>query len=109
MYILADEQATGGSAVIAIGTGVIADIAMPQERGKYLGVFNLQSTAGPASKSHWSQMDHADGVVGPLLGGIFAATLGWRSIFWFLTIACGVVLVPMILYAQLAGRMDLDC
>ncbi|ORY29520.1 major facilitator superfamily domain-containing protein [Naematelia encephala] len=77
-------QATGGSSVIAIGTGVIADISIPQERGKYIGIFNLQATLGPA--------------LGPLLGGIFAFTLGWRSIFWFLAIACGVVLVPMICF-----------
>lgn len=34
---------------------------------------------------------------GPLLGGIFAQTLGWRAIFWFLVIATAVVLVPLIL------------
>ncbi|OCF32300.1 hypothetical protein I316_05968 [Kwoniella heveanensis BCC8398] len=76
-------QATGGSALIAVGTGVVADIATPQERGRYLGLFNLGTTVGPA--------------LGPLLGGIFAFTLGWRSIFWFLVIFCACVLVPMIL------------
>ncbi|WWC87778.1 uncharacterized protein L201_002670 [Kwoniella dendrophila CBS 6074] len=77
-------QASGGSALIAIGTGVVADIAMPHERGRYLGLFNLGTTAGPA--------------LGPLLGGIFAFTLGWRSIFWFLCIFCACVLVPMICF-----------
>ena len=43
-------QSTGGSAMIAIGAGVIGDIAMPQERGKYFGVFNLGTLFGPASK-----------------------------------------------------------
>lgn len=43
-------QASGGSALIAIGTGVVADIAMPHERGRYLGLFNLGTTAGPARK-----------------------------------------------------------
>lgn len=33
---------------------------------------------------------------GPLLGGIFAETLGWRSIFWFLTIATCCVMVPFV-------------
>jgi len=31
-------------------------------------------------------------------GGVFAYTLGWKSIFWFLVILCAVALVPMILY-----------
>jgi MFS family permease len=34
---------------------------------------------------------------GPLLGGVLAQTLGWRSIFWFLAIATGVVLVTLML------------
>lgn len=34
--------------MIAIGNGVIADIALPAERGKYLGVFQLGPTIGPA-------------------------------------------------------------
>ncbi|KAK4687614.1 hypothetical protein P7C73_g2490, partial [Tremellales sp. Uapishka_1] len=42
-------QATGGSALIAVGTGVVSDVAMPSERGKYLGLFNATSTFGPAS------------------------------------------------------------
>lgn len=37
--------------MIAIGAGVVADVALPQERGKYLGLFNMTSTFGPASES----------------------------------------------------------
>jgi hypothetical protein len=36
--------------MIAIGAGVVADVALPQERGKYLGLFNMTSTFGPASE-----------------------------------------------------------
>lgn len=57
-------QSSGGSATIAIGAGVVSDVARPQERGKYLGLFNLTSTFGPS--------------IGPLLGGVLAGTLGWR-------------------------------
>ena len=36
-------------------------------------------------------------LVGPVLGGIFTGTLGWRSIFWFLVIACFVALVAIMM------------
>ncbi|WRT65600.1 uncharacterized protein IL334_002545 [Kwoniella shivajii] len=84
LMVMRALQATGGSALIAVGVGVVSDIAMPQERGVYIGVFNLGTTVGPA--------------LGPLLGGIFAYTLGWRSIFWFLCIFCGCVVIPMIFF-----------
>jgi hypothetical protein len=81
-------QATGGSAVISIGSGCVADIAEPRERGKYTAFFQVGAMMGPA--------------LGPLIGGVLAQTLGWRSIFWFLVIATGVVLVPLILSVPLA-------
>lgn len=83
LIVMRIVQASGVSATIAVGAGVIADVAMPQERGKYLGLFNTTSTFGPS--------------MGPLLGGVFAGTLGWRSIFWFLTVFGGVIVVLMIL------------
>lgn len=76
-------QASGVSATIAVGAGVIADVARPQERGKYLGLFNVTATLAPC--------------MGPLLGGVFAGTLGWRSIFWFLTVLGGAILALMAL------------
>lgn len=69
--------------MIAIGSGCVADIAEPRERGKYNSFFLIGTMAGPA--------------LGPLIGGVLADTLGWRSIFWFLTILTGVVLVALIL------------
>lgn len=58
-------QSTGGSGVIAIGAGAIADIAEPKERGKFMAIFQGGAMVGPA--------------IGPFLGGLFAETLGgWR-------------------------------
>lgn len=34
--------------------------------------------------------------IGPLLGGVLAARLGWASIFWFLTTASGICLLLVI-------------
>ncbi|KAG8990670.1 hypothetical protein FRB94_013187 [Tulasnella sp. JGI-2019a] len=84
LLVLRGLQATGGSAVISIGAGAVADIAEPRERGKFTSIFQCGAMIGPA--------------FGPLLGGVFASTLGWRAIFWFLTISTGVVLVPLILF-----------
>jgi len=55
LLVLRAVQATGGSAVISIGSGTISDIAEPRERGKYMALFQGSSIVGPA--------------FGPLLGG----------------------------------------
>jgi MFS family permease len=83
LLVLRALQATGGSAVISIGAGAVSDVAEPRERGRYMSVFQVGAMVGPA--------------FGPLLGGVLTATLGWRAIFWFLTIATAVALVPLIL------------
>ncbi|WWC87498.1 uncharacterized protein L201_002388 [Kwoniella dendrophila CBS 6074] len=84
LLVLRALQATGGSAVIAIGFGCVTDVAEPRERGKYSAFFQFGAMSGPA--------------FGPLLGAILTQTLGWRSIFWFLAIFTGVVLIPLILF-----------
>ena len=35
--------------------------------------------------------------LGPVLGGVLSAFLGWRSIFWFLTIFAAVFLIPYVI------------
>jgi MFS family permease len=61
----------------------VIDITEPYEKGKFMALFQASAMLGPT--------------LGPLLGGVFAQTLGWRAIFWFLAIATGVVLVPLVL------------
>ena len=57
----------------------MADIATTAERGRYIGYATAGVLLGPA--------------FGPLIGGLLTQFLGWRSIFWFLTIVAAVVLV----------------
>lgn len=76
---------TNSSAVLSIGAGAVSDVAAPNERGKYMAVFQCEL---PMLR----KLTYIVGVmlgpaVGPFLGGLFAQTLGWRSIFWFLVIA----------------------
>ncbi|WVW79929.1 hypothetical protein I302_101900 [Kwoniella bestiolae CBS 10118] len=84
LLILRCLQSTGSASTIAIGSGVIGDITTREERGGYMGVFQTGLLAPLA--------------IGPVLGGIFADTLGWRSIFWFLTIYSGVYLIILVLF-----------
>ncbi len=81
LVILRCIQSTGSASMISIGAGFVGDITAWAERGGYMGIFQAGLLA-PLS-------------VGPILGGIFSQTLGWRAIFRFLTIYAGIVLVPL--------------
>ncbi|KAJ9669199.1 hypothetical protein H2201_000550 [Coniosporium apollinis] len=65
-----------GSIGIANGGGTISDMFVPEERASVFGWYLLGPLLGPT--------------LGPLFGGIIVQRLGWRWIFWVLTIICGV-------------------
>ncbi|EDU50639.1 conserved hypothetical protein [Pyrenophora tritici-repentis Pt-1C-BFP] len=79
LLILRMLQAVGGTAAIALTMAVVADISTSAERGTYMGYAQAGILMGPA--------------FGPAIGGLLAQYLGWRSIFWFLAIFSGVLLV----------------
>ena len=83
LVILRCLQSAGSASTIAIGAGVLGDITTREERGGYMGFFQTGLLVPLAA--------------GPVLGGVFSATLGWRAIFWFLTIYGGAFLVLLIL------------
>lgn len=76
---------SGGAAasVQAVGAGTIADIWEVKERGKAMGIFYLGPLMGP--------------LFAPILGGVLAQKLGWRSTQWALAIYGGLVLMILIL------------
>jgi multidrug resistance protein len=82
LLVLRMVQAAGCSAAIALTFAVVADIATSAERGKYMGYAGAGILMGPA--------------FGPTIGGVLAQYLGWRSIFWFLAIFSGVLLLLFI-------------
>lgn len=81
LVILRCLQSTGSASTIAIGAGVVGDITTREDRGGYLGIYQAGLLCPVA--------------IGPILGGIFSQTLGWRAIFWFLTIYSGVFLLAL--------------
>ncbi|CAE6487842.1 unnamed protein product [Rhizoctonia solani] len=81
LMVLRCFQAAGAASMIALGAGVISDIATPAERGGFMGLFSLGPMIGPC--------------IGPIIGGLLSGGLGWRSMFWFQAIATGLMLVFM--------------
>jgi multidrug resistance protein len=63
-----------GSIGIANGGGTIGDMFIPSERAAIFGWYLLGPLMGPA--------------LGPLFGGLIVENLGWRWVFWALTIVC---------------------
>lgn len=83
LIVLRCLQSTGSASTVAIGSGVIGDITTRENRGGFMGVFQAGLLVPVA--------------VGPVIGGAIAASLGWRAIFWFLTIYSAIFLAVLIL------------
>nr|POE72911.1 itaconate transport protein [Quercus suber] len=77
-------QAAGISGTQTLCQAVVADTITSAERGQYIGFVTLSAILGPS--------------LGPLIGGALASNLGWRSIFWFLAICAGVLLLLVTLF-----------
>ncbi|KAK8127363.1 Major facilitator superfamily transporter [Apiospora sp. TS-2023a] len=77
-------QSAGSASTVSIGNGVIQDIAHPSEKGAYISFYQAIRNFSIA--------------VGPVLGGIFAEKLGFRSIFVFLVILSGTVFVMILIF-----------
>ncbi|KAI5458807.1 major facilitator superfamily domain-containing protein [Mariannaea sp. PMI_226] len=84
LLVLRCIQSCGSSATIALGSATAADMVTRAERGKYLGYASMGVTLGPA--------------LGPVVGGLLDEYLGWRSIFWFLTILSGVLFLIIFIF-----------
>jgi MFS family permease len=82
LIVLRAMQSTGSASTIAIGSGVVSDITTRAERGGFMGIFQAGLLAPVA--------------IGPIIGGSIAGSMGWRAIFWFLTIYGGVFLTLLI-------------
>ncbi|KAI0159284.1 major facilitator superfamily transporter [Pestalotiopsis sp. NC0098] len=84
LLILRMLQSAGSSTTVALCQAVVADIVTSAERGQYVGFVTVPIILAPS--------------LGPVIGGLLAQFLGWRWIFWFLTILAGACLVLYALF-----------
>jgi EmrB/QacA subfamily drug resistance transporter len=84
MLILARGlQGLGGGGIMPVVQTVISDVVSPRERGQYQAYFSSVWMVG--------------GILGPVIGGVFAEHLHWSMIFWInlpLAAAAIVMLLP---------------
>ncbi|KAI1349488.1 major facilitator superfamily domain-containing protein [Xylaria sp. FL0043] len=91
LLVLRALQAAGSSATVSLCQAVVSDIVTSAERGSYVGFTAVPTILGPS--------------VGPVIGGVIVQYLGWRWIFWFLTIFAGFVLVLFLLFMPETCRL----
>lgn len=75
-----------GSAALTIGGGTIADVMPPEKRGKAMAVYVMGPVLGPS--------------LGPVAGGFLAQAVGWRWIFWLLTIVAGLMTILTFIFLR---------
>ncbi|OQD81817.1 hypothetical protein PENANT_c025G03706 [Penicillium antarcticum] len=90
LFVLRCLQSAGSSTTIALSSGVVSDVATASQRGSYMGFVTAGSLMGPS--------------VGPVIGGLLSQYLGWRAIFWFLTIFAGAFMVPFLVFFPETAR-----
>ncbi|KAI8886540.1 MFS general substrate transporter [Backusella circina FSU 941] len=79
-------QAVFSSAGQALGGGTVSDLFEPQDHGRATSIFILGTILGPA--------------VAPLCGGYVDQYLGWRWIFYIMTILGGVLTILTFLFVK---------
>lgn len=82
MLILRCLQSAGSATIMVLSQAVVADVITSAERGNYIALTAIPSILGPS--------------LGPVIGGGLTKHLGWRSIFWFLTIGAGVNFILLV-------------
>ncbi|KAL4779197.1 MFS general substrate transporter [Aspergillus varians] len=83
------------SGPIAVVTGVLADVYRdPRTRGRAVAIYMVATAFGP--------------LIGPIISGFAAPTLGWRWSFWINTILAGATMIPVLVLPETHGRLLLE-
>lgn len=67
-----------GVAVVTSGSGTIADLMPPEQRGGAMAIWTLGPLLGP--------------VIGPVCAGFLVEVKGWRWVFWIIAMAVSDIL-----------------
>ncbi|KAK3047353.1 hypothetical protein LTR09_011225 [Extremus antarcticus] len=82
----------GSSVKYAIGQPVLGDLWRPEQRGMSFAVATFIPLLGPA--------------IGPLLGGIITGSIGWRWVFWVLSIFdAWLIVVAYFVWPETYGQL----
>lgn len=84
LMVLRALQSAGSSGTVALSNGCVGDIVTSSERGIYVAYASISSVLGPS--------------LAPIIGGVLSQYLGWKSVFWFLTIFATVYFLPLMLF-----------
>ncbi|KAI8466824.1 MAG: major facilitator superfamily domain-containing protein [Monoraphidium minutum] len=79
-------QGSAVSALMVAATAVLSDSWEPAQRGRAMGIFTIPTLIGP--------------IVGPLLGGGLAQSLGWRSTFVAMAVCGALVFVALLAFME---------
>lgn len=90
LVVLRCLQSSGISSTVALSAATVVDVSTKEERGSVMGIVMAGNFMAPA--------------IGPVIGGLLAQYLGWRSIFWFLTIASCVFFLPLLFFLPETAR-----
>ncbi|RFU28828.1 hypothetical protein B7463_g7510, partial [Scytalidium lignicola] len=90
LMVLRLLQSAGSSGTISLAYAVVADVSTSAERGRYVAYVSAGALLGPA--------------FAPLIGGLLIQFLGWRSVFWGLTIFAGAILIVFLFFFPETSR-----
>ncbi|KAI0114393.1 major facilitator superfamily domain-containing protein [Nemania sp. FL0031] len=91
LLVLRAVQSAGSSSTVSLCQATVSDVVTSAERGSYVAFTSVPIILAPS--------------VGPVIGGVISQYLGWRWIFWFLTILCGFVLALYLLFMPETCRL----
>jgi len=94
----------GGSAMLALGGGILADTFHAEQRGKAVGLYSLAPLLGPAIGNTllllFFSSSNSHDLIGPIIGGFITENTTWRWVFWSTTIFCAAVQITGLILLQ---------